>query len=192
MLSKVESMFDLVKYGSLAELIPDGEAIDLDAGVPNQANYSELSSFSSTEFFKNSENGVSAECCLSALWLFNNFLDESHTISQNVHEPIGSYLHGIMHRREGDFSNAKYWFNRAGNADFIPRISESIQQNGISDAFGSKGWRFSPTEFVDLVEDQMGDIREKDGGTDRRRLEKISYLELIVVFDCCFEKASGK
>ncbi|MBX3177539.1 MAG: hypothetical protein KF886_09270 [Candidatus Hydrogenedentes bacterium] len=50
----------------------------------------------------------------SALWLYIDELDLSHEISQTLKDDTGSYWHGIMHRREGDFSNSHYWFNRAG------------------------------------------------------------------------------
>ena len=45
--------------------------------------------------------------CLSGLWLVAGDIDESHTISQDLGSAEGSFLHGIMHRREGDFGNAK-------------------------------------------------------------------------------------
>lgn len=49
----------------------------------------------------------------SALWLYVDDLDRSHTISQSIEDATGSYWHGIMHRREGDFSNSHYWMRRA-------------------------------------------------------------------------------
>lgn len=49
----------------------------------------------------------------AGLWLYVNDLYRSHTISQGILDRTGSYWHGIMHRREGDFSNSHYWFRRA-------------------------------------------------------------------------------
>ncbi|SVE48716.1 uncharacterized protein METZ01_LOCUS501570, partial [marine metagenome] len=51
----------------------------------------------------------------SALWLYVDDLDRSHTCSQSIDDTTGSYWHGIMHRREGDFSNSHYWFRKVGN-----------------------------------------------------------------------------
>jgi hypothetical protein len=48
-----------------------------------------------------------ARACLAGLWLLYDFLDESHTISQNLGTPTGSYWHGLMHRREPDYDNPK-------------------------------------------------------------------------------------
>ena len=39
----------------------------------------------------------------------------AHSIFQEEDSFFGSYGHGMMHRREGDFWNANYWFRRAGN-----------------------------------------------------------------------------
>jgi len=39
--------------------------------------------------------------------------DAAHEIVQGIELPIASYLHGILHRAEGDYSNARYWFIRS-------------------------------------------------------------------------------
>lgn len=51
---------------------------------------------------------------LAGLWLWHDYLDESHEICQAIETPSGSLWHAILHRREGDFSNAKYWYRRVG------------------------------------------------------------------------------
>lgn len=63
----------------------------------------------------------------AALWLLAGDLDRSHQISQSIETPSGSYWHGIMHRREGDFSNSKYWFRRAGNHPTYRVLAEHIE-----------------------------------------------------------------
>ncbi|HBE63603.1 MAG TPA: hypothetical protein DDX19_12870 [Rhodopirellula baltica] len=59
----------------------------------------------------------------SGLWLLAGDLDRSHTISQDESSSEGSFWHGIMHRREGDFGNAKYWFHRVGRHSILSDLS---------------------------------------------------------------------
>ena len=70
------------------------------------------------------KNTTFGEAIKSGLLLWNDALDESHTISQGLENQTGSYWHGIMHRREPDYSNAKYWFGRVGTHPIFPQLRE--------------------------------------------------------------------
>ncbi len=37
----------------------------------------------------------------------------AHDIAQEMHSPIGSWIHAYLHRKEGDKWNAGYWYGRA-------------------------------------------------------------------------------
>ena len=41
-------------------------------------------------------------------------IHEAHAFFQEAKGDLGAYWHGMMHRREGDFENARYWYRRAG------------------------------------------------------------------------------
>src|SRR5262245_36009372 len=89
-----------------------------------------------------------ARCCLSAVWLYHDYLDESHRISQEIDTPTGSCWHAIMHRREPDAGNSKYWWGRAGKHPFLDLLSEESP---------ALGYRFSsPGSFVDFCQQVRG------------------------------------
>lgn len=94
---------------------------------------------------------------LRALALFwHDHLAASHEQSQALADAEGSYLHGMMHRREGDYGNAKYWFHRAGS----PRIAATLRQAALAlpgMGFLVPGGRWDPDAFVDCC--AAGDAR---------------------------------
>ena len=61
----------------------------------------------------------------SALRLWNDDLEGSHVIAQDIKSTTGSYLHGVMHRREPDYGNSKYWFRQVGHHPLFPALRES-------------------------------------------------------------------
>lgn len=58
----------------------------------------------------------------AGLLLWNDDLDGCHSIAQELSDECGAYLHGIMHRREPDYGNAKYWFRRVGEPPLFPQL----------------------------------------------------------------------
>ena len=42
--------------------------------------------------------------------------DRAHECAQEQDDAVGAAVHAYLHRKEGDLSNAAYWYRRAGRA----------------------------------------------------------------------------
>lgn len=40
--------------------------------------------------------------------------DAAHDLCQDLPDPAGAWIHAWLHREEGDYGNACYWYSRAG------------------------------------------------------------------------------
>jgi hypothetical protein len=59
----------------------------------------------------------------AVLHLLNDDLGAAHPLAQATEgDPLGDYGHAIVHRREGDYDNARYWFRRIGP---LPLLAET-------------------------------------------------------------------
>jgi hypothetical protein len=56
----------------------------------------------------------------AGLWLYVGDWERAHDICQ-IDESATAGWHAVIHRREGDFSNALYWHRRAGTDDSLTR-----------------------------------------------------------------------
>lgn len=74
-----------------------------------------------------SELKLSGSLQEAALWLLAGDLDKSHAISQEHKSVEGAFWHGIMHRCEGDFWNAKYWFRQCKGHPVYQKLAERIE-----------------------------------------------------------------
>ena len=122
---------DVTYASAIAEVIEKLETGNpLPTLVPQKAWNSELTdtleATSLDEFFEGEslKNTTFGEAIKSGLLLWNDALDASHTISQGLTNQTGSYWHGIMHRREPDYPNSKYWFGRVGTHPIFPELRE--------------------------------------------------------------------
>jgi hypothetical protein len=60
--------------------------------------------------------------------LWHDHLDASHSISQGIENADGSFVHAIMHRREPDAWNSKYWWRRVGKHQVFPEIAKRVEE----------------------------------------------------------------
>ena len=60
---------------------------------------------------------------LHALWHdAHGDWNRAHSIAQDLDTPDAAWVHGYLHRKEGDISNAGYWYHRAGRATFAGSV----------------------------------------------------------------------
>src|SRR5262249_24466298 len=130
-----------------------------------------------------------ANACVAALWLYHSFLDESHGISQSIHSPSGSDWHGIMHRREPDFANAKYWFRRVGNHPVLEPLYTAAKEAAERSEVHASAWflktqsAWDPFAFVDLCEASLA------GSSPSMQLcQEVQQCEWSLLFDYCFRQ----
>jgi hypothetical protein len=70
--------------------------------------------------------GLSAP--LQALWAdAKGDWDEAHRIVQSGSDSDSAWVHAYLHRKEGDLSNASYWYHRAGKDMPDNTLSEEWQ-----------------------------------------------------------------
>jgi hypothetical protein len=127
------------------------------------------------------ERSLAALTLISGLYLWNGNMESSHTISQDLENRTGSYLHGILHRLEPDYSNAKYWFRMAGghpDGDLLQKETLKLLQESGNEAlylrFTQKtGW--NPILLTDMVEAALQTRGTED---EVLLLEQIQTIEL--------------
>ena len=125
---------------------------------------------------------------LAGLWLWHDSLDESHSLSQKLNTAEGSYWHAIMHRREGDFSNSKYWLAKCRGHPAGVEIAKGLPRIiGDSDPallwLTRGGW--DPGALVDLVER----VHERASEALHSVAVAVQRLEWNCLFDYCAQVA---
>lgn len=124
--------------------------------------------------------------CLAGLWLWNGFLAESHAVSQAIHSAEGNWWHGIMHRREPDAGNAKYWFRQIGDHRLAGPLAARVRQTFAgSEVPAEADWlqtldRWDAHRFVDLCEQARG-----RGDRLEQFAREVAAIEWFSLFEYC-------
>lgn len=144
--------------------------------------------------------------CLTALkaglYLLNDFFNDSHECSQSLEgiggHHTGDYWHAILHRREPDYGNAKYWFRHVGRHPSFADLATTAQARlksttgPVSDTL--QRWQgrllpqgtWDPFAFVDLCQAAANDVEL------RRWCEQVQYDEMLLLLQWTFAEGSQR
>lgn len=134
----------------------------------------------------------------AGLYQLHDELDASHEQSQSAEgegtDGSADYWHGIMHRREPDYSNAKYWFRRVGeHPAFIP-LADDAADLLAADPAGQelsgqliRGGKWDPIAMIDACEQAAA----APGSDEERLLKQIQYREMLLLLRHCWARIEG-
>lgn len=75
---------------------------------------------------------------LQALWWdARGDWETAHALAQESEDAAGSWVHAYLHRKEGDASNAAYWYRRAGQP--VARVSLAAEWEQLAAALLARG-----------------------------------------------------
>ncbi len=115
----------------------------------------------------------------AGLLLWNDDLDASHRLSQQIDTPTGSYWHAIMHRREPDYWNSKYWFRLVGEHPAMLRIAQEANTT-LRTMPWLAGGRYNPLAFVDACQKtERADVR----AAELAPLQAFQMLEIRILIE---------
>ena len=131
------------------------------------------------------------------LWLRIGVIDKPHKIVQEGRTTIASYLHGIVHRMEGDYWNSKYWFKQVRDIRLLGPLSNLMEQSLKDQSLSSTAASlkimqdnvFVPAELVSACEKLSQ--RSQSDLESVVTLERISWIEWEALWDIICNVSTG-
>ena len=109
-------------------------------------------------------------------------LDDAHAFFQNAKGDLAAYWHGMMHRREGDFENARHWYRRAGALPCFATLHRAASEFS-ADMARQQNW--DPYLFT-------GECEQARFGAEEnvRELVRLQRVEFEGLFDYCWRQSA--
>ena len=159
-----------------------------------------LASVSDTDWLPQVVSIVDVIALKAGLLLMHDLVEESHGYSQSIEgqgeHQLGDYWHAILHRREPDYFNAKYWFRQIGQQPGFTELAQLAEAKLRScTSPRSLDWllrlgcpqEWKPLVFVDLCErcSSASDPELMQAAQDIQR------AEMLLLFRQTYRQATG-
>jgi hypothetical protein len=173
---------DMEPFGpTVASLLGEPRVMGLTFGRPNRNARTALKAATIETVFtgRQIKDLTMARAVLAGLWLYHDFMEESHEISQEIETPTGSFWHGILHRREPDYDNARYWFRRVGHHP----VYAALHAHAARIAHESQ---WDPFTFIEVCRNAAG-----TGGDLEEACRQVQVVEWWALFKFSYTSALG-
>lgn len=160
--------------------------------------YEHLSDFDVADLLADVISREDALALQAGLYQLHDYLDVSHNLSQQLEgrgrHNAGDYWHAIMHRREPDYSNSKYWFRRVGDHP----VYEALARRAAAvfsrcDSRDAPQWRrrvaasggWDPIAFIELC----AHLSRSDDEPLTVAARTIQFIEMLLLMEQTYEDA---
>ena len=146
---------------------------------------------------KSRPDGLSVK---AGLYQVHNYLDVSHELCQQADDAgpntTAPYWHGIMHRREPDYDNARYWFRRVGTHEIFQSVGREVAEFLRDETFAGhlrfdrvvdRLGHWDAMAFVDLCEECGVSLDER-----AQAAAKLQSIEMRVLLEYTCRAAQGE